>query len=111
MGIFRATVLEARVNYKGHDILFTNSWSLVPLRAKSTLKVDGVEVAKSTEITHPNPHEPLLSVENISPNLGSIDVFCIGVLKVKASIVVNGEVVHQDKIDALDRMQAKVFDS
>jgi len=111
MGLFRKTVLTAHITYKGHDIVFYNDWSFVPFKSLATLKVDGVEVARSTDMSHLNPHKPLFSLKNLSTDLDSINVFFIGVFSVKSSIVVNGEVLHQDPIDAFDRMQARLFKS
>ena len=111
MGIFKPTILKAHVKYKGHDIIFRNSWQMLPFKSKETLEVDGVVKASSSKMEHLNPHEPIFSLNKVAPDLESIDVFLIGVFKVKASIVVNGEVLHQDEIDAFDKIQAKVFDS
>ena len=111
MGVFKPTVLTARVQHKGHDIVFENSWSVLPLKAKATLEVDGVEVGRNTKLTHSNPHIPVFSLKNITPELDSVEVFCIGMFSIKASIIVNGEVLHQDPIDAFDEMQASWFKS
>jgi len=108
MGIFKSTVSLARVQYKGHEIVFENAWSLV--KSLATLQVDGVEVARSPKMVHLNPHEPLFSLQNVAPDIETIDVFFIGVFSVKCSIVVNGEVLHQDPIDRFDKMQAKWFE-
>lgn len=108
MGLFKPTVLIARVQYKGHDIVFENAWSL--FKSLATLKVDGVELARSTKMTHLNPHEPLFSLENVAPDIETLEVFFIGVFSVKCSIVVNGEVLHQDPIGRFDEMQAKWFE-
>lgn len=110
MGYFKPTVLTARVKHKGHDIVFENSWSLLPLKAKATLEVDGVEVGRNTKLTHINPHIPVFTLKNIAPALDSVEVFCIGMFSIKASIIVNGEVLHQDPIDGFDKMQASWFE-
>ena len=111
MGLFKSTILKVGVQHKSHEIIFTNSWSLLPYKSEATLHVDGTEVAQSTKMTHLNPHEPIFSVKNVAPDLESIDVFLIGVLSIKASISVNGHVLHQDDIDVYDKIQARAFDS
>ena len=111
MGLFKPTILTAHVTYKGHDIVFYNDWSILPYKSLATLTVDGVEVARSTKMSHLNPHKPLFSLENIAPDLESIDVFFIGMFSAKASIVVNGDVLHRDPIDAFDKMQASWFET
>lgn len=110
MGIFKSTILRAHINVKGHDIVFNNSWSLLPYKSKATLEVDGVERAMSTKMLHPNPNIPLFDLQDISPEIESLQVFFIGVLSVKACIVVNGEIVYRDGIDSLDKLQARFFE-
>jgi len=110
MGIFKPTRMRAHVNVKGHDFVFNNSWTVVPYKSKATLEVDGVERAMSTKMLHPNPNIPLFDLYDISPEIESLQVFFIGVLSVKACIVVNGEIVYRDGIDALDKLQARFFE-
>jgi len=109
MGTFKPTVLTAHVKYKGHDIVFENSWSLIPYKSLATLEVDGVELGRNTDFMHLNPHKPVFSLEDVAPDINALDVFCIGMFSIKASIVVNGEVLHQDLIDRFDEMQASWF--
>ncbi|MGB0907993.1 MAG: hypothetical protein ACPGVT_10910 [Maricaulaceae bacterium] len=84
---------------------------MFPLEAKATLDVDGARLATNTSVTHLNPNVPLISVQNISDDIHSIDVFIIGVFSIKAAISVNGDIMHQDNISSADRMQAKVFEA
>ena len=111
MGLFKPTVLTANATYNGHDIVFRNSWQMFPFKSKETLEVDGVEYASSSKMSHFNPHEPLFSLKNVVPEIEIIEVFIIGVFKVKASIIVNGEVIYQGEIDSFDKVQAGLFES
>jgi hypothetical protein len=111
MGIFRSTNLNAIVNFNDHKIVFQNSWKLFPLKSKATLELDGVLLAESNEITHLNPHIPLFDLEDVAPDIDSLQVFFIGVFSVKACIFVNGEEVYRDKISGIDKLQARVFEN
>lgn len=109
MGLFRSTILQEEVSVEGHKITFYNSWSLLPYKSKATLSLDGVELARSSKMSHLNPNEPLFSVTDVSTSIKSIEVFIIGVFSIKACIHVNGREVHRGEIDRFDALQLRAF--
>ena len=56
-----------------------------------------------------NPQKPLLEGNSDEAGGFHTEVFFTGVLKIKAAIVVNGEVILRDKTSWLDRLAGKAF--
>lgn len=109
MGLINYTSLKRQITVLGHEIIVTNKWRILPPFTESTLEIDGTIYARNKDWSHANPHIPLMSVKNVSPEIQNIDVFMIGVLSVKTAIAVNGKIVQKDDIDWLDQMQSDHF--
>ncbi len=82
---------------------------MFPLESKATLLIDGSEVDVSRELLVYNPNKPMLRAINITENIQSVEVFVIGVFRIKIAIFVNGEPVYQEAISWADKMQIKLF--
>lgn len=96
-----------RASHAGKEIVVTNWWSMKGVSA-AELTIDGKKVSRSTVITWDH-QKPLL--EGNSDEAGGFHTevfFTVGVLKIKAAIVVNGEVILRDKTSWLDRLAGKV---
>ena len=96
-----------RASHAGKEIVVTNWWSMKGVSA-AELTIDGKKVSRSTVITWDH-QKPLL--EGNSDEAGGFHTevfFTAGVLKIKAAIVVNGEVILRDKTSWLDRLAGKV---
>lgn len=107
MGVFNYTTQTAAVQVAGHNIEVVNSWKVGPNKAKAALTIDGVECDVNTQFAAPTPAVPSLTAENFSEALKTVEVFFAGVFKIKIAILVNGEIVYEDKLSRLDQWHVK----
>ena len=101
---------EWSVNFNGKKIRVTNWWSLAAgeMKGAADLYVDDVHLDKNTDLIA-NPNIASLSKSELSEDIKSIDVYFAGAFKINVSIMVNGEIVLQDKLSFVDRLLKKVF--
>ena len=80
------------------------------MEGSTDLFIDDEHVDQNTDMTA-DPNLPLLTKNELSENIKSIEVFFFasGVSKIKISIMVNGKNVFQDKLSIIDRLINKVF--
>ena len=101
-----------RASHAGKEIVVTNWFSMRKFVGAAELTIDGKKVSRSTVITH-DQQKPLLEGNSDEAGGFHTEVFFIGVLKIKAAIVVNGEVILRDKTSWLDRrshsLAGKIF--
>jgi len=100
---------EWLVDFKGKTIKVTNWWNW-NMEGSADLFIDDEHVDQNTDMTA-DPNLPLLTKNELSENIKSIEVFFFasGVSKIKISIMVNGKNVFQDKLSIIDRLINKVF--
>lgn len=103
MGLFNNTIDRAYAEYAGHKISVVNSWKLFPTKAFAVLTIDDVECDVDREFRTPDPAKALLRADNFSEKLESVEVYFAGVFKVKIAILVNGDVIYEDKLSKLDQ--------
>lgn len=82
---------------------------MFPLESKATLLIDGSEVDFSREFANYNPNKAQLRATDVTEDIRYVEVFFIGVFRIKIAIFVNGEPVFQEPISWADKMQAKFF--
>ena len=99
---------EWSVDFNGKIIKVTNWWNLGEMKGSADLYVDDEHLDKNTDLIA-NPNIALLSKYEFSEEIKSIEVYAAGTFKVKISIMVNGEIVLQDKLSFLDRLVNKFF--
>ena len=101
---------EWSVDFNGKIIKVTNWWSVAAgeMKGSADLYVDDEHLDKNTDLIA-NPNIALLSKYEFSEDIKSIEVYAAGNFKVKISIMVNGEIVLQDKLSFLDRLVNKFF--
>ena len=97
-----------KATHLGKEIVVTNWFSMTKMVGAAELSIDGKTVSRSTAMVH-NHREPLLEDNNDEADGFHTEVFFTGAFKVKAAIVVNGEVVLRDKASWLDRLTGKAF--
>jgi hypothetical protein len=95
-----------RASHLGKEIVVTNWWSMKGVSA-AELTIDGKKVSRSTAMY--DPQKPLLEGNSDEAGEFHTEVFFTGVLKIKAAIVVNGEVILRDKTSWIDRLVGKAF--
>ena len=98
---------EWLVDFKGKTIKVTNWWNW-NMEGSADLFIDDEHVDKNTDMIA-DPNLPLLTKNEFSEDIKSIEVFVSGVSKIKISIMVNGKNVFQDKLSIIDRLINKVF--
>ena len=98
---------EWKVEYKGQEIKVTNWWNW-NMEGSADLFIDDEHVDQNTDMIA-DPNLPLLTKNEFSEDIKSIEVFVSGVSKIKISIMVNGKNVFQDKLSIIDRLINKVF--
>jgi len=101
---------EWSVDFNGKIIKVTNWWSVAPgeMKGSADLYVDDEHLDKNTDLIA-NPNIALLSKYEFSEEIKSIEVYAAGNFKVKISIMVNGEIVLQDKLSFIDRLVNKFY--
>ena len=97
-----------KASHSGREIVVTNWFSMTKMVGAAELTIDGKTVSRSTAMAH-NHREPLLEDHNNEADGFHTEVFFSGAFKVKAAIVVNGEVILRDKTSWLDRLTGKAF--
>ena len=97
---------EVVVEYKGRTIKASNWWNW-RLQGSADLYIDDIHIDENRDKIA-NPHKPLLSKQDVSEDIKSIEVFVSFFTTLKFKVVVNGEVIHEDKLNALDKV-SKVF--
>ena len=98
---------EWLVDFKGKTIKVTNWWNW-NMEGSADLFIDDEHVDQNTDMIA-DPNLPLLTKNEFSEDIKSIEVFVSGVSKIKISIMVNGKNVFQDKLSIIDRLINKVF--
>ena len=101
---------EWSVDFNGKIIKVTNWWSVAAgeMKGSADLYINDEHLDKSTDLVA-NPNLALLSKYEFSEDIKSIEVYAAGTFKVKISIMVNGEIVLQDKLSFLDRLVNKFY--
>jgi hypothetical protein len=98
---------EWSVDFNGKIVKVSNWWNWAG-KASADLYVDNEHLDQNTDMMA-NPHKALLSKNEVSDDIKSIEVFSAGTFTVKLSIMVNGIVVLQDKLSLLDRLTKTFF--
>ena len=97
---------EWSVDFNGKTIKVSNWWNWEG-KGSADLYLDNEHLDQNTDILV-NPNKATLSKSKVSDDIKSIEVFFAGFFTVKLSIMVNGVVVLQDKLNLIDRI-AKIF--
>ena len=97
---------EWLVDFHGKTIKVSNWWNWEG-KGSADLYLDDEHLDQNTDMLV-NPNKAMLSKSEVSDDIKSIEVFSAGFFSVKLSIMVNGVVVLQDKLNLIDRI-AKTF--
>ena len=97
---------EWSVDFNGKTIKVSNWWNWEGM-GSADLYLDNEHLDQNTDMLV-NPNKAMLSKSEVSGDIESIEVFLAGFFSVKLSIMVNGVVVLQDKLNLIDRI-AKTF--
>ena len=97
---------EWLVDFNGKIIKVSNWWNWEG-KSCADLYLDNQHLDQNTEMLV-NPYKAMLSKSDVSEDIKSIEVFAAGFFSIKLSIMVNGVVVLQDKLNLIDRI-AKTF--
>ena len=97
---------EWSVDFNGKTIKVSNWWNWEG-NGSADLYIDNKHLDQNTDMLV-NPNKAMLSKSEVSDDIKSIEVFLAGFFSVKLSIMVNGVVVLQDKLNLIDRI-AKTF--
>jgi hypothetical protein len=95
------------LEYKGHEVKVTNTWRW-NMVSSADIYINGEHLDKNTNAIV-NPKKPTLKYEGYSKDIKSIKVFFVGVFSIKTTILINNEIIHQDKLSIYDRMYLKLF--
>ena len=98
---------EWSVDFNGKIIKVSNWWNWEG-KGSADLYLDDEHLDQNTDILV-NPNKAMLSKSEVSDDIKSIKVFSAGAFTVKLSIMVNGVVIHQDKLSLLDRFANTFF--
>ena len=93
---------EWETEYRGNKILVTNWWNW-SLEGSADLLIND-ELVDSSDEASPDFSKPLLKIFNYNETIESVEVFVAGAISVKISIMVNGEIIYQDRLTFLDRL-------
>ena len=88
--------------YRDNRISVTNWWNW-SLQGSADLYING-ELVDSSDEASPDFSKPLLKIFNYNETIESVEVFVAGAISVKISIMVNGEIIYQDRLTFLDRL-------
>ena len=99
---------EWSVDFNGKIIKVTNWFNLVEMKGSEHLYIDDEHLDKNTDLIA-NPNIALFSKYEFSEDIKSIEVYAAGTFKVKISIMINGEIVLQDKLSFVDRLFKAFF--
>ena len=97
---------EWSVDFNGKTIKVSNWWNWEG-NGSADLYLDNEHLDQNTDMLV-NSNKAMLSKSEVSDDIKSIEVFSAGFFSVKLSIMVNGVVVLQDKLNLIDRI-AKIF--
>tara|TARA_B000000475_G_C15897465_1_gene407060 strand:- start:68 stop:388 length:321 start_codon:yes stop_codon:yes gene_type:complete len=89
-------------SFQDNKISVTNWWNW-SLQVSADLYING-ELVDSSDGAFPDINKPLLKAYEYNETIKSLEVFIAGTFSVKISIMVNGENIHQDSLNFLDRL-------
>ena len=98
---------EWSVDFNGKTIKVSNWWNWEGT-GSADLYLDNEHLDQNTEMLV-NPNKAMVSKNEFSDDIKSIEVFLAGSFSIKLSIMVNGIVVLQDKLSLLDRFVKTFF--
>jgi len=98
---------EWSVDFNGKTIKVSNWWNWEG-KGSADLYLDNEHLDQNTDMLV-NPNKAMLSKSEVSDDIKSIEVFLAGFFSVKLSIMVNGVVVLQDKLNLIDRIAITFF--
>ena len=99
---------EWSVDFNGKIIKVTNwfnyNWfNKAETKSSVDLYIDDEHLDKNTDLKA-NPNIAILSKFEFSEDIKSIEVYAAGTFKIKISIMINGEIVLQDKLSFIDKL-------
>ena len=97
---------EWSVDFNGKTIKVSNWWNWEG-KGSADLYLDNEHLDQNTDMLV-NPNKAMLSKSEVSDDIKSIEVFS-RFFSVKLSIMVNGVVVLQDKLNLIDRIAITFF--
>ena len=98
---------EWSIDFNGKTIKVSNWWNWEGM-GSADLYLDNEHLDQNTDMLV-NPNKAMLSKSDVSGDIKSIEVFLAGFFSVKLSIMVNGVVVLQDKLNLIDRIAITFF--
>ena len=99
---------EWSVDFNGKIIKVSNWWNQ-EMKGSADLYLDDEHLDQNTDMIA-NPKKVLLSKYEVSDDIKSIEGFAAGAFKIKISIMVNGDIVLQDKLSLIDRFTNTFFE-
>ena len=111
MSLFSKTYTTAKFEFDGHQFDIENWYRILPPQSEMTFLIDGHIKGKTRKLSHLDPNEPVFQLFDFSEKINTIEVFVIGMTKIKFAVKINGEVVYQDNTTAADKWQEKVLGS
>ena len=111
MGLLSKTYTTAKFEYGGHQFDLENWYRVLPPQSEMTFSIDGRIKGKTRKFSQLDPNEPVFQIFDFSEKIETIEVFVIGMTRIKFSVKINGEVVYRDDITAADQWQEKFLGS
>jgi len=91
----KPNLIERTADFNGREIKVSNWWNWRG-QGSADLYLDGEHLAKNTD-TVATGRKVLLSKYDLSEDIKSIEVYASYFFKLKVKILVNGNIIYQDK--------------
>ena len=101
MNMEKPNYKEYIVNFNGKAVKVTNWWNWYGV-GSADLYLDDEHLDQNRDLIA-NPKKALLSKYDVSDDVESVEVYASYVFKLKLLIVVNGNIIYQDKLSLIDR--------